>query len=145
MTAKQHPVAARLKNLCRLWCDRDLEAYLSFLSTSRETVMYGTGKDEKRIGREAIRQQCLRDWAQSDSASIEFTWMNSEGTDGLAWTASDVLIQASIQGQPAKFEGRLTTLWENENGSWQLVQWHFSLPAAEQEQGQSYPGSFQSK
>src|SRR5512146_1402494 len=45
MTVKHHPVVARLKDFCRLWCDRDLETHLSFLSTSRETVMYGTGKD----------------------------------------------------------------------------------------------------
>jgi hypothetical protein len=136
---EQHPVVARLKEFCRLWCERDLETILSFLSASRKTVMYGTGKDEKLIGREAIRQQCLRDWAQSDSASIEFKWMTSEGTDTLAWTASDILMKASVKGQPIQFEGRLTTLWENERGSWQLVQWHISLPAAEQEQGQSFP------
>ncbi len=140
MTAeKQHPVVARLKDFCRLWCERDLESLLSFLSKSRETVMYGTGKDEKRIGREAIRQQCLRDWAQSDSTGIEFQWTASEGKDTLAWTASDILITASMKGQSTQSDGRLTSLWENENGSWQLVQWHFSLPAAGQEQGQSFP------
>ena len=139
MTANQHPVVGRLKEFCRWWCERDLEALLSFLSISRETVMYGTGQDEKRIGREAIRRQCLRDWAQSDSASIEFRWMTADGTDRLAWTASDILIRASVQGQPSRFEGRLTTLWENENGSWQLVQWHLSQPAGEQQEGQSFP------
>ena len=53
------------------YAKRDLDALLSLFAPDPDVVFIGTGGDEKRIGLAEIKAQFERDFAQSETVSIE--------------------------------------------------------------------------
>lgn len=128
-----------LRDFADCWNRRDLISLLGHLSEKRKTIMYGSGADEKLIGGNEIKQQIERDWQQSESACLDLIWNTIDISGGVAWISSDVKISAVVSSNKLIFAGRLTTVWEEEDYNWHLVQWHLSIPAESQKLGQSYP------
>ena len=56
-----------------------------------------------------------------------------------AWAATDATFKAQVGEEELTLEGRLTLVLENRGGKWLIVQGHFSLPAAAQAEGESFP------
>jgi ketosteroid isomerase-like protein len=52
--------------------------------------------------------------------------------------AGRATVQARVDGQDLTLTGRFTAVLEQRGDRWLLVQTHFSLPAAEQAEGQSF-------
>lgn len=73
-TSTESEVTTALQKLTDAYAKRDLKAFLACFASDTDVVLYGTGADEKRIGLEQIRIQVERDWAQSESAAMSFTW-----------------------------------------------------------------------
>jgi ketosteroid isomerase-like protein len=120
------------------YAKRDIEGLLALFAPDSDVVMYGTGADEKRVGLPEIRSQLERDWSQSDAASITFDWASVSAAGSVAWLAADIAFKANVGGQELTLAGRLTNVLENRAGKWLIVQGHFSLPAAEQAEGESF-------
>ena len=116
---------------------RDINDVLAFFAP--DVVAYGTGADEKRVGIAEMKAQFERDWAQSEAGSFSFGWTSISATGSVAWTASDVSFDATVGGEEFSFPGRFTSVIEKHGDKWLLVQAHFSFPAAEQEEGESFP------
>ncbi|MFM7083889.1 MAG: nuclear transport factor 2 family protein [Hyphomicrobium sp.] len=135
----QQTALQALQSFVHSWESRDIEALINHLSQTKQTVMFGSGVDEKLIGKEEIKKQILRDWQQSDSASLVLLWNLLESSGSVSWISSDVGITALINDKTLKLNGRLTTVWENEDDAWRLVQWHLSTPEVHQRVGQSWP------
>src|SRR5262245_57997334 len=58
-------VKAALDRVAEAYTKRDSDGLVACFAPDPDVIMYGTGADEKRIGREAIRMQAERDWSQA--------------------------------------------------------------------------------
>lgn len=121
------------------YAKRELEGVLALFAPDSDVVMFGSGADEKRVGLTEIKALVERDWSQSDAASFTYRWTSVSAAGPVAWVAADVTFKAKVGGQEVTLLGRLTGVLENRAGNWLLVQGHFSLPAATQVEGESFP------
>jgi ketosteroid isomerase-like protein len=138
-TTREAKVIGTLNEALGAWEARDAVAMMSYFAPSPTLVIYGTGADEKRIGLEEARYQAERDFAQSESLGATLDW-NLVGISGnVAWTASDVTIRFKAPGQPEmQFPARLTTVLQEYDGRWLFEQFHLSVAATGQEEGESF-------
>lgn len=124
------------------WADsyrqRDLARMLSHIAPDADMLMYGTGADEKRIGREAVGAQAQRDWSQTDASAFVLDQPAISAAGNVAWAAADAVFRVEMDGQEMAFPARFTGVFEKRDGRWLVVQAHFSLPAP-QDEGESVP------
>lgn len=134
-----------LEKMAEAYRKKDIGSVMSCYAIGSDVVSYGTGKDEKYIGQEQMRKAYERDFAQSESVALAFDWLaiSTNRTRNVAWFASDITVRAKVSGKEVTLPCRLTGVMEKRSGSWLIVQGHFSLPAAEQPEGQSFPGQEQ--
>jgi ketosteroid isomerase-like protein len=118
---------------------QDMDALLACFMPNGDTVMYGTGADEKRIGLDEIRAQAQRDWSQTDAIALDFDWMSISAAGPVAWTAMDGRFEIRANGQSMRMPARLTMVLEKQDDEWRIAQAHFSTPAAGQAEGDSIP------
>lgn len=118
---------------------RDMDSLMSLLAPDPDVTFFGTGADEERVGPSEIQKQIRRDWAQSESTSIDFDRLSVSSHNQVAWVAGDATLKATASGKEMTFPGRLTAVMEKRDGNWLIEQWHLSVPMAGQEQGHSFP------
>jgi uncharacterized protein (TIGR02246 family) len=132
-------VKAVLDRVAEGYAKRDLNLVLSAFAPDPDVVMYGTGADEKRIGLAEIQAQSERDWSQTESASVTYEWTSISAAGSVAWVATDVSFNLKADGQEMTLPARITFVLEKRGEQWLIVQGHFSLPAAGQGEGESFP------
>jgi ketosteroid isomerase-like protein len=137
--ATEAAVLAVLNKFGEAYAKRDVEGLLALVAPDPDVVMYGTGADEKRIGRAGIQAQAERDWAQTEAAALTTEWTSISATDPVAWVAADATFTVRAGGQALSFPTRVTLVLEHRGAQWLIVQGHFSFPAAEQAEGESFP------
>lgn len=120
------------------YAGRDMEGLLACFESDADVVLYGTGTDEKRVGLDQIRRQAERDWAQSETATMTFDWTSISAAGPVAWVAADGAFDLKIDGHDIHVPARATFVLERRDGRWLIAQSHFSTPATEQQQGQSF-------
>jgi uncharacterized protein (TIGR02246 family) len=119
--------------------NRDLEGFASLFAPDSDQIHFGTGADEKRIGRDEIKVQAERDWAQTEALAFNLTWHQISAAGPVAWIAAESLGQGQVGGQTFAFPMRMTGVVEKRGDEWLLVHSHASLPAPGQEEGDSVP------
>jgi ketosteroid isomerase-like protein len=117
---------------------REMRRALACFAPDDDVVMYGTGVDEKRVGRREIQLQVERDWEQTESTELTYEWVSVSGVDRVAWAAADATFRIRAGGEAMALPARITLVLEKRGGTWFIVQGHFSLPAAGQEEGTSF-------
>jgi ketosteroid isomerase-like protein len=133
-------VKAVLTKMTDSYKRKDMEALMACFAPDPDIVFYGTGADEKRIGPDGVRMQAQRDWDQTDSISMVFDDVSISSAGPVAWAAIDGAFEIGAGGQEFAMPARVTMVLEERNGSWLIMQGHFSAPAAGQGQGESIPG-----
>lgn len=118
---------------------RDKDGLLSLFAPDADQVHFGTGADEKRVGRDQIGFQVERDWSQTEALAFNLTWHQISTAGPVAWIAAEGLGQGQVGGQAFAFPMRMTGVLERRGDEWLLVHSHASLPAAGQEEGDSVP------
>ena len=132
-------VKAVLDKVAEGYAKQDLDLVLSAFAPDPDVVMYGTGADEKRIGLAEIQVQSERDWSQTESADITYGWTSVSAAGSVAWVVSDASFNLKTDGQEMTLPVRITLVLEKRGEQWLIVQGLFSLPAAGQSEGESFP------
>jgi ketosteroid isomerase-like protein len=132
-------VKSALDKVMEGYAERDMDVLLSAFAPDPDVVMYGTGADEKRIGPSGVQAQAERDWSQTESATITYEWMSISCAGPVAWAATDASFHLKAGGQEMTLPARITFVLERRGEQWLIVQGHFSLPAAGQSEGESFP------
>jgi ketosteroid isomerase-like protein len=57
----------------------------------------------------------------------------------VAWAAADITFNLRAGGQELALPARMTSVLEKRENQWLIVHAHFSFPAAEQAEGESFP------
>jgi ketosteroid isomerase-like protein len=132
-------IMAVLKKLGKAYESRDEDELLALMVPDPDLVLLGTGADEKRIGQAEALAQAKRDWAQSETSSLEIGWHLVSSAGRVAWVTADMAFRLNAGGQQMTLPGRLTAVLEQRDGKWLIAQSHFSLPTAGQDESQSFP------
>lgn len=119
--------------------ERDIEGLMSYVSPDGDLFLFGTGIDEKRIGRDEFKAQAERDWAQTEALTFNLGECYISAAGPVAWVASEGTGSGKAGGQAFEFPFRMTAVFENRGDNWYMVQSHISLPAPAQETGDSVP------
>lgn len=109
-----------------------------------DITFVGTGRDELRFGRGELDQQIRRDLTQADALTVRVTDVHVAETavPGHAWFYAHVGLEATVDGVSVAMPMRMTGVAGKIGDRWRFRQAHFSLPAGDQAEGQSFtPGS----
>lgn len=117
----------------------DVEAAVALFADDPDVFLQGTGVDEARTGRAAIREQVERDLTQADGLSWTMLPQSISSAGSVAWTAGDVVVRVTMGGKTLDIPHRLTMVLERRDGQWLLLQMHLSVANGAQAVGQSYP------
>ncbi|MGB5925502.1 MAG: nuclear transport factor 2 family protein [Dehalococcoidia bacterium] len=117
---------------------RDLDAVLAFFAPDPDVVVIGTGGDEKCVGLAEIRNIFERAFAQFEEASFKFGWHSVSAAGSVALLATDVTLYVKTSDRQISEQVRLTVVLEQRGDRWLIIQWHDSLPAAGQKDGQAF-------
>ena len=104
-------------------------------------IFIGTGQDEWVQGPEELRKGFERDLSQTKTIKIDFGDLSISAAGNVAWTATSMTMQAESEGEILILEGRFSAVFEKRENRWFMVHLHFSLPAIEQKEGQSFPSN----
>jgi ketosteroid isomerase-like protein len=132
-------VVAVLNQFLANYKNRDLKGLMAFIAPDDDVFMFGTGMDEKRIGREQFKFQAERDWSQTDELNFALNPYHISEAGSVVWVAADGMGKGKAGGQEIIFPMRLTAVLERRDGNWFLVQTHLSVPASGQAEGDSMP------
>jgi len=131
-------IGALLDRLARGYTERDLDALMECFSDEVEVTVYGTGADERRVGRDALIEQFHRDWNQSESATFSPVWVKGGARGDVMWCAADLTLAFRADGDEVSWSGRSSIVAVREGGTWRVVHWHISVPYGGQELGSSF-------
>jgi len=128
-----------LTHFVEAYSRRDMGSLSALLAPDPDVTFFGTGADEERVGLTEIKEQIQRDWAQSESASIDWGRLSVSAQETVAWVAAHVTLKARASGKDMIFPGRITVVMDKRDGKWLIDQWHISVPMSGQEEGHSFP------
>ncbi|WP_298834730.1 nuclear transport factor 2 family protein [uncultured Piscinibacter sp.] len=120
------------------YAERRMDAAMAQLAPDADVVLFGTGADEKRVGPAAVRAQLDRDWTQSEACAYAIDWSQVSSAGSVAWMASDGAFRVRVGGQDMAMPARATFVVEQRDGRWLVCHAHFSMPAAAQQDGESF-------
>jgi len=128
-----------MNQFAEAFAKRDLNAVLSLLAPDPDVVFMGTGGDEKRIGLAEIKALFERDFSQFEDASLKIGWHSVSAAGSVAWVVADLILHANTGVSEISLRVRSTTVLEWRGDRWLIVQFHSSLPAAGQKEGEAFP------
>ena len=137
--ATEAAVLATLNAFTETYRQRDMDSLMTLFAPDSDVVFIGTGADEWRVGQAEIQAQGERDWAQSETASLDLTWTPISAVGTIAWAAAKGGVRVTAGGQEVTLPIRMTVVLEQRGDKWFFVQMHASFPAGEQAEGQSWP------
>ena len=119
-----------MEQLYRSYAAFDAEAVNDGIARNSGSLVIGTAPDEWHLGYDAIAPLFRVQFQEMPPVQFEVedivAW--KEGTVG--WIASRALL--AIEGMPS-VPTRATLVLHEEGAYWRIVQWHFSMPAANEE------------
>jgi uncharacterized protein (TIGR02246 family) len=119
----------------------DADAIAALFAADADLVFFGTGSDERRVGADGIRRQAERDLSQCESLSMVFNWSAVSASGSVAWASTELTVSWQIDGKRFELPARYSTVLEQRAGRWLMVQGHFSFPASDQSEGNSFPAA----
>jgi uncharacterized protein (TIGR02246 family) len=117
---------------------RDINGVMAFFAPEPDVVAIGTGEDEKCVGPTEIRAILERAFTQFKHASVKFGWYLVSVVGSVALVAADVVLNMQTDDREISEQLRLTVALEQRGDRWVIIQWHDSVPAAGQKQGQAF-------
>jgi ketosteroid isomerase-like protein len=128
-----------LENYAQSYRDKNLEGILKLFIEDDDLVVIGTGYDEWVNGKNELHAGFSRDIDQADSVNVKFRNVTISAAGEVAWISCHMNMEAVVNSQEIFLPGRLSVVLEKRNGKWLFAHLHYSLPAAEQEEGKSWP------
>lgn len=111
--------------------DKNLDAVMSTFSTDGNTVVLGTGTEERWMGPDEIRAaytEIFKDYdpgtLQTDCAGWKTGGADDSGT--MAWLAATCNAKDSLQGKAREYKLNVSGTIARQNGQWRFVVLHMS-------------------
>lgn len=135
----KNEIIGLLENYAQAYKDKDLEGIMRLFVEDDDLVVIGTGYDEWVNGKSELRSGFERDMGQADSVNVKFRNILISAAGNVTWLSGHMNMEAIVEGQEIFLPGRLSAVLEKRNNKWLFTHLHYSLPAAEQEEGKAWP------
>lgn len=119
---------------------KDGAALTELFADDPDVLLFGTGADERWVGRPAIRNQFARNFEEASQARFEWTSQHVAacGSDG-AWVAAEAIVHVTVGNAVRSIPIRFTVVLERRAGQWVWLHRHASVAAGGQAAGTAYP------
>jgi antitoxin VapB len=105
----EQQVEAVLDEFAAAYARKDVDAAIALFSDDEDAVVFGTGADEVRVGREQVADQLRRDFAEAGRLLVKFGDARISAAGEVAWAAtSDASIDVTVAGEDQSLSLRLT-------------------------------------
>ncbi len=128
---------AVLRRMTEATARKDVDAIMAL--TDPDFQGFGTGADEKAIGRDAYRRHLERDVAQAETIALDLSDVRIAAEGTVAWVMADMAYHFVVDGVGETLNGRMTAVLRGTGHAWVFAQVHYSFPAEGQDEGRSYP------
>jgi ketosteroid isomerase-like protein len=106
----------------------------ALLDDNPDTLVIGSDPDGEWRGAEAIAHGSLRAlYGEDKSFTVRDLRVKTSATEQLAWAAANVVVGATVEGEPATLPVRVTWVLEKKGAGWRVVQIHTSVPVPSSE------------
>ncbi|MCK9299341.1 nuclear transport factor 2 family protein [Methanoculleus sp. YWC-01] len=133
----QEQIMAVLRRMTEATARKDVDAIMAL--TDPDFQGFGTGADEKAIGRDAYRRHLERDVAQAETIALDLSDVRIAAEGTVAWVMADMAYHFVVDGVGETLNGRMTAVLRGTGHAWVFAQVHYSFPAEGQDEGRSYP------
>jgi ketosteroid isomerase-like protein len=110
--------------------DKNLDALMATFSTEANTVVLGTGSEERWMGPQEIRAAYTEIFKDYDPGTMQCTcdWKTGGSDDAgtMAWLAAICNCKDSMKGKAREYKLNVSGTVEKQNGSWRFVSLHMS-------------------
>jgi len=130
---------AVLRRLEEATAKKDVDGIMAL--TDPDFQGFGTGADEKAIGRDAYRRHLERDVVQAETIALDLSDVRIAAEGTVAWVMADMVYHFVVDGVGETLNGRMTAVLRGTGHAWVFAQVHYSLPAEGQDEGRSYPAA----
>ena len=131
-------VMSVVKRWFEAFAKRDIDGVMAFFAPEPDVIAIGTGNDEKCVGPIEIKAILERAFAQFREASVKFGWHSVSVIGSVALVAADAVLSMKTSDREITEHIRLTVALQGRGDKWLIIQWHDSVPAAGQEEGQAF-------
>lgn len=110
--------------------DKNLDAVMATFSTDPNTVVLGTGTEERWVGPQEIRAAYTEIFKDYDPGTLQANcdWRTGGGDDAgtMAWLAASCNAKDSLQGKAREYKLNVTGTVVKQDGKWRFVALHMS-------------------
>lgn len=110
--------------------DKNLDALMATFSSDPNTVVLGTGSEEKWVGPAEIRAAYTEIFKDYDPGTMQTNcdWKTGGADDGgtMAWLAAICSAKDSLQGKARDYKLNVSAAVEKQDGKWKFVSLHMS-------------------
>jgi len=110
--------------------DKNLDAVMATFSSDPNTVVLGTGAEERWVGQQEIRGAYTEMFKDYDPGTLQSNcdWKTGGSDDAgtMAWLAAICSAKDSLQGKTREYKLNVTATVQKEEGKWHFVSLHMS-------------------
>ena len=121
---------ALLKEHDKALSEKNLDAIMATFSANPNTVVLGTGTEERWVGTQEIRAaytEIIKDYdANSLNANCDWKTGGADDAGTMAWFAASCSCKDSLQGKAREYKLNVTATAEKQDGKWKFVSLHMS-------------------
>jgi hypothetical protein len=128
----KNQIRIRIERLLAAYEGKEMNSLVKMLSTSKEFFYFGSDIAEVNQSTTDFQNQIDQDWKLFDNidfGEIRNLSIRISSSADLAAAVYEVPVTADIKGVQTKFMMRMSLIFVNENGLWQLVQGMSSIPS----------------
>jgi uncharacterized protein (TIGR02246 family) len=110
--------------------DKNMDALLATFSADPDTVVLGTGTEERWVGAENIKAAYTEMFKDYDAGTLNANcdWktggIDNDGT--MAWVAASCTCKDSLKGKAREYKLNVSATAEKQDGKWKFVALHMS-------------------
>ena len=118
-----------IEKFIKAYPKNNIDDYLDLFLKDEDLVMFDTG--EKWVSWEDYKSAPQNDKDQFEEIAITFDWKKINYHGQIAWFATKVTVNLTIEGKKLSLPGRITGVLKKEGDEWLIIQGHLSSPASE--------------
>ena len=135
LVAEQAAATAVVNQFLHVWETEDIDLLSKTFAHDPDMVLYGTDAAEVFVGYEALRDNLVAQFESYEGSrvAVRNQVVKVHASGQVAWFSELVDFRVTVGGEPVSVDGmRFTGVLEKRDGTWQIVQFHGSVPVAGQ-------------
>ncbi len=124
-------IKAVVEGMWQRYAQKDLEGFSAYWTDDPDLIAIGTDADEIRFGLGQLRDGMEIEFDElAGDVNTTIDWLGISAAGTVAWSATKVMLEATVKGNHVTLPTRMTNVYEKRDGKWYIMQMHLSVPAS---------------